>query len=301
LPGVTDVDVDAFGLSMWAVTGSSGGPAGGQIDSGQGLHLISNGKARKVANLFEFEKANNPVPPASPVESNPFDVQALGPHAALVADAAGNSLLRIDRSGDIKVLAVFPNEIVSTANIKKLAACPSPAPFCGFPDMMPAQPVPTSIAVDRRGFIYIGELKGIPAPTGESNIWRVAPWANKAVCGESRDCVKVFDGGFTSIIDLAFGPSGLLYVTELDEASWAAVEIFQKPTRGTINACSVKWGYCLEVEDDFTTPTAVTFDKNGALWATRNAVVPGAAEVVKVRDGWRRWWRHPRHFSFGDD
>jgi hypothetical protein len=30
--------------------------------------------------------------------------------------------------------------------------------------------------------------------------------------------------GFTSIVDLTFGPDGTLYDVELDEASWAALE-----------------------------------------------------------------------------
>jgi len=298
LRGATDVSVTDSGV-MWALTGAGGPPPQGpQNDTGQGLHLIKRGEAYKVANLFAFEAAYNPhtaAPPNAP-DSNPYDVQALGPHAALVVDAGGNDLLRIDRGGNIKVLAVFPDEVVPTANIKALAGCPSPAPFCGLPPAIPAQPVPTSIAIDRHGYIYVGELKGFPAPTGESNIWRVSPRAEAAQCGASPDCVKVFDGGFTSVIDLAFGPDGLLYVTELDEGSWAAVEIFGTPTGGTINACSVKLGFCYEVAEGIPEPTAIAFDNAGALWATRHALEPGAAEVVKVRGRWFKWWWHPRFF-----
>lgn len=297
LPGVTDVSPTHS--SIWALTGATGAPPEGpQNDTGQGLHLISGGKVLKVANLFQFEAAYNPhtAPPPNAPDSNPYDVQALGPDAALVVDAGGNSLLRVDRWGNIKVLAVFPDQLVSTSNIKTLAGCPSPAPFCSLPDAIPTQAVPTSIAVDWRGYIYVGELKGFPAPTGVSNIWRVSPRANAAQCGASPDCVKVFDGGFTSIIDLAFGPDGLLYVTELDEKSWAAVEIFGTPSGGTINACSLIWGFCFEVADDVPVPTAIAFDKSGALWSTQRALDPGNAEVVRIRSGWRKWWHHPRFF-----
>ncbi len=313
LPGASDVSPDPFGSAIWALTGATGAPpAGPQNDTGQGLHIISHGKARKVANLFEFEKAFNPHQEngATVPDSNPYDVQALGPNAALVVDAGGNDLLRIDRWGNIKVLAVFPNEVVPTTNIKTLAGCPLPPPpsppapppegFCALPPAIPAQPVPTSIAVDRRGYIYVGELKGFPAPAGESNIWRVSPRANAAQCGSSPDCVKVFDGGFTSVIDLAFGPDGLLYVTELDEGSWAAVEIFGAPKGGTINACSVSKGFCYEVAENIPVVTAIAFDRSGALWATRHALEPGEGEVVKIRGRWNKWWRHPRHTPFGD-
>jgi hypothetical protein len=302
LPGVTDVSV--HGSTIWALTGATGpAPQGTQNDTGQGLHVISRGEVRKVANLFEFEATFNPhtAAPPNPPDSNPYDVHALGSHAALLVDAGGNDLLKVDRRGNIKVLAVFPDELVPTANIKALAGCPaSAAPFCALPDAIPAQPVPTSIAVDRRGYIYVGELKGFPAPAGESNIWRISPNANGAQCGTSPDCVKVFDGGFTSVIDLAFGPDGLLYVTELDEGSWAAVEIFGTPQGGTINACSVRKGLCYEVASDVPVPTAITFDKKGALWATRNALTPGGGEVVKIRPAWHKGWRHSGHSDRGD-
>ena len=44
--------------------------------------------------------------------------------------------------------------------------------------------------------------------------------------------------GFTSIADLNFGPDGTLYVTEFDEARWAAVEFGLGMVGGTVNACS---------------------------------------------------------------
>jgi hypothetical protein len=304
LPGVTDMSVSNSGATIWAVTGAGApAPEGTQNDTGQGLHVISHGTVRKVANLFEFEAAYNPhtaAPPNLP-DSNPYDVQALGPHAALVVDAGGNDLLRIDRSGNIKVLAVFPDEVVPTANIKSLAGCPaSQATFCALPEAIPAQPVPTSIAMDRRGYIYVGELKGFPAPTGESNIWRISPKADAARCGESPDCVKVFDGGFTSVIDLAFGRDGLLYVTELDERSWAAVEIFDTPAGGKISACNVKSGDCFDVKEGLPQPSAIAFDKSGALWATQKSLVPNGGEVVKVRKGHHKWWKHSHHIAFKD-
>jgi hypothetical protein len=236
-----------------------------------------------VANLFQFEAANNPDGQA--VDSNPFDVQSLGGRFALVADAGANDLLRVDNQGNVTVLAVFPNELVSTANIKQLANCPSPAPFCALPPFLPAQAVPTSIAVGPDGYIYVGELKGFPAPTGESNIWRVSPNAIEAQCGTSADCEKVFDGGFTSIIDMAFGEDGQLYVAELDEASWASIEIFGSPTGGTINACDVSSATCSEVAEGIPELTAITFGTDGSLWATRNSLVIGSAEVVQVVSG----------------
>ncbi|HLF42519.1 MAG TPA: ScyD/ScyE family protein [Acidimicrobiia bacterium] len=280
LPGVTDVSPAGNNL-LWAVTGAGASP---QADTGQALYRIWKGEPRLIVNLFEFETANNPDG-HDPFDSNPYDVQALSSQAALVVDAGGNDLLKVNKNGRVRVLAVFPDEEVSTANFKQLAGCPNPpdpepAPPCDMPDTAMAQAVPTSVTIGPDGYYYVGELKGFPGPTGESNIWRISPWASWAQC-PSRHCVKVFDGGFTSIIDLAFH-RGRLYVAELDEASWAAVEIFQSGVGGTISSCNVRRLTCRVVAEGIPQLTAITFDRHGNLWATRNSLVPGGAEVVKV-------------------
>lgn len=278
LPGASAVDPIGSG-SMWATT-SGLDP---ESDSGQGLWRISNGKAQLVANLFAVEARD---PDGAGVDSNPYDVQSLNGRAALVVDAGGNDLLRVNIRGRTNVLAVFPDEVVSTANLQDLIGCASdPIPdfafLCGIPEM-PAQSVPTSVAIGPDGYYYVGELKGFPAPTGESSIWRVSPHASRAVCGQSPDCTKVFDGGFTSIVDLAFSPDGDLYVAELDEQSWAAVEFGLGGAGGTINSCDLTTLTCDVVEDGIPMLTAITFGKDGSLWATRNALIPGAGEVIQI-------------------
>lgn len=281
-PGATDVD--AIGRSsLWVTTGAGANP---NANTGQGLWRVSDDEADLVADLFAFEETVNPdghLTGHGTPDSNPFDVQALRGRAALVADAGGNDLLEIDNDGNIQVLAVFPDELVSTANIKELAGCPAgPQGICeGLPSMFPAQAVPTSIAVGPDGHYYVGELKGFPAPTGESRIWKVAPDASGGDC-PNPDCVMVFDGGFTSIIDLVFGPDGNLYVAELDERSWAAVEIFHTGSGGKVNSCNVSNLSCSEVATDIPVLTAITFGKDGTLWATRNALTPGGAEVIEL-------------------
>lgn len=282
LPGVSDMS--PLGRSaLWALKGLTGDPG---EDTDQALYRVSKGKNRLVADLFDFEDANNPDGGA--VDSNPFDVQSLGGEAALVADAGANALLRVNNQGRIDVLAVLPNEMVSTANVKELVGCPaSEAPPCGLPPEFPAQPVPTSIAIGPDGYYYVGELKGFPAPTGASNIWRIAPHASGAMC-PNPDCQKVFDGGFTSIIDLAFDADGNLHVAELDENSWLAVEpdfIAGASIGGTINACDVDAGTCSEVATEIPVLTAITFGNDGALWATRHALPwsSSPAEVIQVQ------------------
>lgn len=278
LPGVTSLAPIGRG-AMWATTGAGGDP---ETDTGQALYRVSQGKSRMIVNLYAYEATNLPDGGTVP-DSNPYDVASLGGNAALVVDAGGNDLLRVDNTGRVELLALFPPELASTANVKALVGCPNPADICSLPDMIPTEAVPTSVAVGPDGYYYVGELKGFPAPTGVSRVWRVSPNATGAMCGASPDCELVLNG-FTSIIDLAFDAAGVLHVAELDEASWFAVEALGAPSTdaGTINACDVQTATCSEVATGIPILTAITFGKGGSLWATQNALVPGLAAVVQV-------------------
>lgn len=82
-------------------------------------------------------------------------------------------------------------------------------------------------------------------------------------------------------MDLTIGPDGRLYVSELDELSWAAVEIFPgKAVGGTLNACDLATLACEEVATGVPEHTSVAFERDGTTWITRNALVPGGAEVI---------------------
>jgi hypothetical protein len=94
--------------------------------------------------------------------------------------------------------------------------------------------------------------------------------------------VKVFDGGFTSIIDLAFDTSGALHVVQFDDLSWAAVDILGAGAGGSIHSCDLETLTCHGVASGIPILTAITFGKKGTLWATNNALIPGLAGVVAV-------------------
>jgi hypothetical protein len=277
LPGITDI-APIGNNSLWA----SRGGAEGLSDEGQALLRVSRGRTTVVANLWAFEEAYNPQ--TDDVRSNPFDVHSLGGDAALVADAAANDLLYVDNQGNVEALAVFPTRLASLVSLKSALGCPASgiAPLCFLPDAMPAQAVSTSVAVGPDGYYYVGELRGFPGPLNQSRIWRIAPWASWADCGSSTDCEVAFDGGFTSIIDLKFGPDGLLYVVEFDENGWYAAEVLHMPAGGAISACDVDSLQCEEVASGIPYVTAITFDRNGQLWATENAIIPPLASVITV-------------------
>jgi hypothetical protein len=276
LPGVTDV-APITDSSLWAITAG----LDTTTDSGQALWRVENGVPTMIANLFAFENEHNPHPEA--VDTNPFDVADFGRGRALVADAGGNTIIKAERFGRLKLVAVLPDEVVSTANIKELAGCPAgPPDFCNLPAAIPAQPVATSVAIGPDGWIYAGELKGFPAPTGESKVWRIRPNAENVRCGKQVGRCEVALDGFTSVIDLAFGPDGRLYVAQFDDASWAAVEIFQGGIGGSVHACDLATKDCEEVASGLPMLSSITFRTDGSLWGTTWSLVPGMGDAVQI-------------------
>ena len=89
--------------------------------------------------------------------------------------------------------------------------------------------------------------------------------------------------GFTSVVDLTFGPDGTLYVVELDEASWAAVEFGVGALGGTVNACNPTTWTCSQVATGLPIPIGAAVDRHaGEVYVTINSLVPGAARVIKL-------------------
>jgi hypothetical protein len=286
LPGVDDVGAIGNG-SFFALTGIGDPESDEDDDTRARLWRVSNGHVAELADLRAFEFAANPD--GGDKDSNPFDLAILDGWGTLVADAGGNSVLVVSPRGIIDWVATLPEELSSTANLKEIVGCPdAPAQFVGFcflPDMLPTQAVATSVALGPDGAAYVSELRGFPGPVEQSKIWRIAPGSHHAVCGIDPRCTVVADG-FTSIVDLNFGPDGTLYVTEIDEASFMAIELGIGSLGGTVNACAWDGEFPLDcsevVADHLPIPTATTVAGDGTVYVARWALVPGLAEVVPL-------------------
>jgi hypothetical protein len=171
--------------------------------------LRNNPKEAPVvtARLAAFAGAN-PDPydtEGNPGESNPFAIATELNGNAIVADAAANSIVRITKTGQMSLVARLATELVSTDHIP-------PSEIPNLPPQIPAEAVPTSVAVSGNGTIYIGELKGFPFRPGASRIWKVAPGTTGAVCSVDpsiRSKCTLYKGGLTSIGALAVSVDGL--------------------------------------------------------------------------------------------
>jgi hypothetical protein len=189
LRGVDDVAPLGNGRLL-AITG--GGPKARDAS----LYRVVGGRKQRIASLGAYEAAKNPD--GGEIDSNPYGVAALGANKALVADAAGNSVLHVNANGRVNWVATLPDELAPTDNAKQLAGCPDAPPdfafVCDLPDMIPGQAVATSVAVGPDGAWYVGELRGFPAPTGMSKVWRIEPGTRHAHCGSDPRCTVAFDG-----------------------------------------------------------------------------------------------------------
>lgn len=247
LPGVTDIAPIGRG-DMLALTSTFAPGTHGA------LYRVSKGSTRKLADLQQYELQHDPAGDGTVEGSDPFDLARISGGKTLIADAAGNDLLYADESGAIDWVATFPEQNGEQA-------------------------VPTSVAIGPDGAYYVGELKGFPATPGLSRVWRVAPGTRHAHCGASPAC-SVVASGFTSIIDLAFGPDGKLYVAQLDDASWRAVEEGGS-VGGSVHACNIATGACQTVVSHVPILTSIAF-RGATLWGSIWALVPGQADVVPL-------------------
>jgi hypothetical protein len=121
---------------------------------------LEEGEITPVANLWDFERENNPDP--NLFDSHPYGLAADPAGTLLVADAGGNTLLRVDpASGAVELVAVF-------------AGLPGPFPNPARGDAMEADPVPTSIVVGEEGTLFVSLLSGFPFVPGSAKVLEVS-------------------------------------------------------------------------------------------------------------------------------
>ena len=209
------------------------------------VHVPASGRWRPVADIAAYEFAANPG--GGPLDSNPYGLLA-EPGRRVVADAGANALLRVAANGTVSTLAVF-------------AARPNPTPI-GPPFV---DSVPTAVAVGPDGAYYVSELTGVPFAAGFANIYRVVP----------GHAPTVEWSGFTTVIDIAFGPDGSLYVLEHSTGP----VFFALPGRLLKVAPD---GTRTTVIDGLTRPGSVAVGPDGALYVSNQSISIGTGEVLRI-------------------
>ena len=220
----------------------------------------ASGSVSRVADIAAYEAKNNPdaSQPDAQVDSNPFSVDASASNRILVTDAGGNSLLRVRRTGEIRTLAWFPFG-------QTLAP-----PFLGLPPgtQIPYQSVPTGVVRGPDGAAHLGQLTGFPFPAGAANVFRVV----------GAETPSVQATGFTTVVDVAYGPDGSFYVLQISSNGLAA----QPPGPGKL----------LRIDDDGTQtelaagqlqePTGLTVARNGDIYVSNQGGSPNDGQVVRI-------------------
>lgn len=234
-------------------------PKGAKSRNGQLLLASPYERAVPFANIARFEKRHDPD--GMGFDSDPYAVLAYG-SGWLVADAAGNDVLRVDKWGHISVFHVFRN--VTTG------ACagqfdPTPAfPGCHF--------VPTSLATDRWGNVYVGGLSSLTP--GEAQVVKL----------DKHGHTRARWGGFSAVTGVAVGRDGSLYVSQLfaDEAH---------PIDPTVQGVLTRIHGSHRTNVDVPFPAGVAVDRHNNVYVSAFSVLPDTGAGIPGVDTSGQVWR----------
>jgi len=200
----------------------------------------ASGSWRLDTDLGAYEVEANPDDGV--LDSNPYGLLA-EPGQVVVADAGANALLAVGSNGSISTIATLPSRAQGRST----------------------DAVPTAVTIGPDGAYYLAQLTGVPFTAGAANVYRVVP-------GQAPTVAYT---GFTTIIDLTFGPDGSLYV--LEHSTGPA--FFALPGRLLRIAPD---GTRTTIVDGLTRPGSVAVGPDGALYVSVGSISVGTGEVLRV-------------------
>jgi hypothetical protein len=168
---------------------------------------------RNSCTVPAFKKIGAPVSNTGLVDSHPYAVAALGGGAWAVADAGGNDILKVDRSGTVSLISVLPPQPLKiTAAIAKgngLNPCVAGITY-------KFEAVPTDVEVGPKGNLLVTTLAGGPEGPQNGN-----PGSVYSI-GANGAATRIAYG-FAGATNLAVTPSGRIFVAQLSSGLVAEV------------------------------------------------------------------------------
>jgi hypothetical protein len=225
---------------------------------GQLLRARPFGPAKPFADITAFEAKHDPD--GKGFDSDPYAVLVVGVHL-LVADAAGNDVLRVDRRGHVSLFHVFPN-VTTGACANQFDPAP-PFRGCNF--------VPTSLTTDRWGNVYVGGLSSLTP--GEAQVVKLDP--------SGRHVLRVWTG-FTAVTGVAVGWDGTLYVSQLFAPQ-------AHPVNPMVQGVLTKIRNGHRTNTDVPFPAGIALDGHGNLFVSAFSIAPDTGLGVPNTSGqvWR--------------
>ena len=127
---------------------------------------------------------------------------------------------------------------------------------------------PTAM-VSRGGSLYIGTLTPFPVKVGAAEVFKVNPRNGR---------FSVFAAGLTTVLGLAFGKDGALFVLEMSVKNGG-------PAPATGEIVRIKGSHRTLIASGLNFPTGMVFGPDGNLYVSVNGfgAPPGAGQVVRIK------------------
>lgn len=203
------------------------------------LQVSPAGRWRVTADISAYEAQHNPA--GGPVDTNPYGV-LVEPGRSLITDAGANAVYAISANGALSLVATLRSR----------------------PDAF-TDSVPTAIARGPDGAYYVSELTGAPFLDGWANVYRMVP-------GKAP---SVYASGLKTVIDLAFGPDGSLYVLQYASGGM----FFSGP--GQLWRIATDGSRSL-IHSGLSHPTSVVVAADGTLYVSNRGAGTLTGEVLRI-------------------
>jgi sugar lactone lactonase YvrE len=196
-----------------------------------------------VIDLYANERVNNPD--GGEIDSNPVDFVVAPDGTVFVADAGANAILRVDPDGTVSTFAVWP------------------------PEEGQPQAVPTSLALDPDGNLYVGFLTGFPFPVGGAWVEELDP------TGAS---IGRWDG-LTMVTDIELAPDGTLYAVEFGQFGEQG-PVFNSGRIVRLTASGPE-----PVVTGLNFPFSMALRPDGTFYVTNNSSFVAEGQILWVSEG----------------